>query len=164
MKLNDWLKETKKHTFTVDNIWSSIVGRRGESFIIFPTHSHKKRFALGVATLIKISKGHDFDVLEMNFGLGWVNPRKIIVKDMDCRKQVSLLKVNQFVLFYGMICVEKMDDEKRKNFFYAKALMPFYVPNAVDIRHLEELTDFNKLEEDDEDYENGKDFLTQFEK
>lgn len=135
----------------------------GESLLLFPAFENKKYF-IGWGLIKKISKGEKFDMLYIDFGIGVC---KCFVKNLNARKQMTLCKMNQYVEVYGLAIYQNSKENNieivDKRVMNVLFLDPKYVPLMVDIRRdskefEEELKDMNE-----EDLQDGNDFLSKFE-
>lgn len=135
----------------------------GESLILFPTFEDKRYF-IGWGMIKKISKGEKFDLLYIDFGIG---VSKCFVKSLNARKQISICKKNQYVEVYGLAIYQNSKkneiDIVDKRVMNVLFLDPKYVPLMVDIKRDEKEFEEQIEKMNEEDIQDGNDFLTKFE-
>lgn len=130
---------------------SSLVrAKAGESLLFFPKASNRGySLFFGVGRIYSISKGENFDIVHVIFGVETMRDRTILVADNHGRRQVQTLKKGQFALFYG-VCVNRVMDREimskytnkpikpKVTIFYAYMVQGMYVPRTIDIQKLNE--------------------------
>lgn len=114
----------------------------------------------GTGIVREIIKGEDFDLVVMNFGSRY--DRNLIVREINARKQIYTLKVNQYAEVIGRMKCVKNKENKSVMVMYATCLQGYYVPKSFDIKHTENIDDFMKMTEDNKN--ETEDLLSKFEK
>lgn len=138
-----------------------------EPFIVFP-YSKKRSWGLAFGNIVRIKKGVDFDIVEMNVGFGFGEnfTRKFIVKDFNARKQVCTLKCTQMCLI-TCIVPPYVKQEGVELISEATAFWSAYVPKVFDRKELEEEQQKENIVEllgKEEEQKANDDFLAQFER
>lgn len=144
----------RTHEFNMADISRLVHYFKHETLLILgtPTDNAKRKFVLGVGRTIKIMKGQEFDMIQMDFGSGvW---KDIIVKSNHARRQIYTLKRNQYAWFYGFMTTYMENGELHTSLF-ARALQGWYVPKNMDIKKL----DPNEIEKLTEENESKIDFI-----
>ena len=145
---------------------------RNECIFELNSNNNDRKHIFGIGTVADIKKGVDFDIVYMNFGKGFGISflRKIICKTTNSRKQISILKKNQFCQVYGQCYYNEEYEEgsamwRKSRQIYGLAFFPDYVPLAFDIERMGEDNErIEILKETDSDMKDAKDFLSVFER
>ena len=100
----------------------------------------------GIGKVKRISKGKDFDIIYVVFGIASNKLRQVIVVDSRPRRQELTIKCGQYAQFYGCcfkkkkkVTFKKKDgSEVTKDVgyweLYAMAIQGWYVPKMFDVR------------------------------
>ena len=100
----------------------------------------------GTGLVLKISRGTNFDVILVRFGVMTARTREIIVIHSRARRQILTLKRGQFADFLGeavVISEDRPDNPYKNKFvkrlhFTAFAIRGWYTPKAFDVKKYEE--------------------------
>ena len=117
----------------------------GESVMILPHTFRKMAHFMGIGLVMKISRGNEFDVVNVRFGIQ-NKIRPIVVRDSKARRQLITLKRGQYGIFYGVAQLTSFKNENYKDqdryykqwSFFALALQGMFVPKMFDIKKRKE--------------------------
>ena len=114
-------RETQwKHTLT---------SRKGELLFRHETDSNAD-LVVAIGVVDKIVKGDEFDLVSAHFGIKYHSyQRTFVVAKKTARKQLVLLKKNNYAFFIGYC--KKINGQL---VFYATGLQAFTTPKAIDVR------------------------------
>ena len=132
-----------------------ILTLHGETIIIFPRYSKGHSHFWGIGLVKRISRGKDFDIVYVAFGVMSNKLRAIAVIENQARRQLLTLKRGQYAQFYGA-CVKKKEqmeiNGKIRDVYrwelYAAMCQGYYVPKMFDIR--KNIKDIASGEEEDQ--------------
>lgn len=142
-----------------------------ECFLLIP-HTSYKNWGIVFGEVVRIKKGKDNDIVELNTGKGHgINyTRTLIARFTNPRKQIATLKIG----VYTMALVETPLFQKGQKVNYKQkmcsnvlAFWSAYVPTKFDRQELEEEQNNEKMVEfltKSENEELTNDFLSQFER
>ena len=106
----------------------TLASRKGE--LLFRLEAFQNvDLVVGVGIVKDISKGENFDVIYMTFGLKNSLERMLVVKKQDARRQIALLKINKYAFVVGYCYLYR-----GKLIFYATALQAFDTPRVLDVK------------------------------
>lgn len=127
-----------------------------ETIAIFPATSSKCCQFIGTGYVVKVSKGDEYDIVNIRFGLLTNKSRPIVVYDNHARRQIMLLKKGNRVWVSGTGIIRKIPvSDPRKptlTFFLNWYFMGYdfnqsYVPTARDIKTLASEGETEQVEE-----------------
>ena len=134
-----------------------------ERLVRLPTLSPNVCQFIGNGRVVGVSRGEDFDIVAIKFGLINHNPRKVLVYDNHARRQVATLKKGYPVWVSGTGIMRKTQIENPTNpkitfykkwYYMADDFNQSYVPTAYDVKRmgkngeLEEMNIFNEEHKD----------------
>lgn len=138
-----------------------------EPFITFP-YSNKRKWGLAFGTIVRIKRGTDFDIVELNVGFGYGEnfTRKFIAKSFNARKQVATLKCSQMCMI-TCIVPPYVKQSGVELICEVLAFWMAYVPtihDRLDLESEQEKNNDTEILEVAEEKKTNEDFLAQFER
>lgn len=129
---------------------SSIVALQDESILVWVRYARTFSLWQGIGLVKRISRGKEFDIIYVSFGIATNKQRPIVVVNSKPRRQILTLKCGQYAQFYGE-CFKKKEPrtfitkegkEVKKDIFlwefYAMAIQGWYMPKMFDVKKLEQ--------------------------
>lgn len=131
-----------------------------KEFIIAMEMNDKVEQCLCIGKVKKISKGDDYDIVEMKLGSKFYKGgkfHKFYCHNPNARKQISTLRINQYCIVFAVRLINK---DIYKRCMYVMAFWPTYVPLAYDRKTTfkENEKQFERLDKTEID----DDFLNQY--
>jgi len=119
-----------------------------ESICMFPLfHKNNVAYFFGIGLVMQISRGNEFDLVNMSFTAMGNKIRPVIVAGNNARRQLLTLKRGQYALVYGVAKKEwnKSADPNFKPVYYAKWRLYAYMIQGM---YVPKMFDYKKNEED----------------
>ena len=112
-----------------------------ETITIYPKYGNGFSHFEGTGLVKRISRGNEFDIVYVAFGVMTNEIRPVIVIENQARRQILTLKCGQYAHFYGSCVKRKIQmtfNGKSKEVYrwelYAAMCQGYYVPKMFDIR------------------------------